>query len=185
MIKQGAREERRQSIHKLEIEKNLVFHPKKDRSKSIPTINMNLRLQALKDMKEDLLMRKCKVLDEIADNEYELRVQINEFNYNDIKRRILPKPIMVQIQYPELKKRKQYLESNDAEEEKDAVNMSNNFRSDSNPIPMSIMPPPNRPAYKMMFTYKYKTPYDDLVIEEENKFPEVEKPLISVPESNM
>jgi hypothetical protein len=28
-IKNGAREERRQSIHKLEMEKNLMFHPKK------------------------------------------------------------------------------------------------------------------------------------------------------------
>lgn len=44
MIKQGARDERRLSIHKLEKEKNLSFHPKKDRSKSIPTININLRL---------------------------------------------------------------------------------------------------------------------------------------------
>jgi len=55
-IKNEAREERRQSIHKLEMEKKVVFHPKKARSSSIPTINMNLRLKALKDMKEDLLM---------------------------------------------------------------------------------------------------------------------------------
>ena len=89
MIKQGARDSRRQSIHKIEIEKNLVFHPKRDRSKSIPTINMNLRLQALKDMKEDLLMRRCKIQDEIGEDEIELKVAINEYNYNDIRRDIM------------------------------------------------------------------------------------------------
>jgi hypothetical protein len=57
-IKNAHREQRRQSIHKLENEKNLQFHPKKDRSKSIPSINMNMRLEALRDMKEDLLMRR-------------------------------------------------------------------------------------------------------------------------------
>jgi len=65
MIKNCAKEDRRQSIQKLEMEKNLQFHPKKDRSKSIPTININLRLEALKEMKEDLLMRKCKISEEI------------------------------------------------------------------------------------------------------------------------
>ena len=64
-IKNGAREERRASIHKLEQEKNVQFHPKRDRSKSIPMINMNLRLLALKDMKEDLLMRRGRMGDEI------------------------------------------------------------------------------------------------------------------------
>lgn len=86
MIKQGAREERRQSIHKLELEKNLQFHPKRDRSKSIPTINMNLRLQALKDMKEDLLMRRCKISDEIDDQELEINVRSMEYNFNNINR---------------------------------------------------------------------------------------------------
>ena len=88
-IKNGAREERRQSIHKLEMEKNLMFHPKKDRSKSIPTINMNLRLKALKDMKEDLLMRKSKISDEIMENDLEVKVPVMEYNYNHIKREIM------------------------------------------------------------------------------------------------
>jgi hypothetical protein len=71
-IKNEAREVRRQSIHKLEIEKNLIFRPKKDRSKSIPTINMNLRLKALKHMKEDLLLRKSKIKDEISRDDLQL-----------------------------------------------------------------------------------------------------------------
>lgn len=88
------------------MEKNLVFHPKRDRSKSIPTINnMNLRLQALKDMKEDLLLRKCKVSDEIDENEFELKVPVLEYNFNDIKRKIMHRPLIMQVIKPELKKR--------------------------------------------------------------------------------
>ena len=68
-IKNGVREERRQSIIKLEQEKNLNFHPKKDRSKSIPIINMNIRLKALKEMKEEILMKKSKIADEFNDDE--------------------------------------------------------------------------------------------------------------------
>lgn len=75
-IKNEARENRRQSIHKLELEKNLIFHPKKDRSKSIPTINMNLRLKALKHMKEDLLLRKSKIQDEIGKDDFEIDVRV-------------------------------------------------------------------------------------------------------------
>jgi hypothetical protein len=68
-IKNGVREERRQSIIKLEMEKNLNFHPKKDRSKSIPIINMNIRLKALKEMKEEILMKKSKIAEEINDED--------------------------------------------------------------------------------------------------------------------
>lgn len=96
-IKNGAREDRRQSIHKLEIEKNLQFHPKKDRSKSIPTINMNLRLEALKDIKEDLLMRKSKISDEIKPEEEILLPPVMEYNYNDIRRYIMAEPIIVPV----------------------------------------------------------------------------------------
>ena len=117
MIKQGAREERRKSIHKLELEKNLSFHPKRDRSKSIPTINMNLRLQALKDMKEDLLLRRCKILDEIEKDELELKIPIKTYNFNNIKRKILYQPIMVpEVIEPPKKRRGSSL--NYSEEEK-------------------------------------------------------------------
>jgi len=45
---------------------------------------MNLRLEALNDMKEDLLMRKCKISDEIKSDELEMVVRVLEYNYNDI-----------------------------------------------------------------------------------------------------
>ena len=51
-------------------DKNIVFNPEKGRSKSIPTINMNYRIEALKDLKEDLIMRKDKVGNEIDQDEY-------------------------------------------------------------------------------------------------------------------
>lgn len=88
-IKNGVREERRASIHKLEQEKNIAFHPKRDRSKSIPIINMNLRLKSLKEMKEDMLMKKSRVGDEVNSHDLELRVPILEYNFNDIGRKIL------------------------------------------------------------------------------------------------
>lgn len=77
---------------------------------------MNLRLQALKDMKEDLLMRKCKISNEIEDHELELRIPVMEYNFNDIKRRIMPQPLIMQlIQQPEPKRR---IHSSQLEEEK-------------------------------------------------------------------
>ena len=68
------------------MEKNLIFHPKKDRSKSIPTINMNLRLKALKDMKEDLLIRRSKISEEIVPDELAIEVPRMLYNFNYIKR---------------------------------------------------------------------------------------------------
>jgi hypothetical protein len=68
---------------------------------------MNLRLQALKDMKEDLMMRRCKILDEIEDEDVELKIPINNYNFNDIKRKILPQPIIVPEIIALLKKRKE------------------------------------------------------------------------------
>lgn len=113
-IKNEAREVRRQSIHKLEIEKNLIFRPKKDRSKSIPTINMNLRLKALKHMKEDLLLRRSKIKDEISKDDYELLVRIQPYSYNDINREIMAEPEMKEIEVLARKKRLQ-IDGNAAE----------------------------------------------------------------------
>ena len=96
---------RRQSIHKLEIEKNLIFRPKKDRSKSIPTINMNLRLKALKHMKEDLLLRRSQIKDEISKDDYELVIRVQPYCYNDIKREIMLEPETQQVEVPIRKKR--------------------------------------------------------------------------------
>ena len=97
-IKNGAREERRASIHKLEMEKNIAFHPKRDRSKSIPVVNMNLRLKSLKDMKEDMLIKKSRVGGEIIPSDYEPRALINEYNSNAMDRQIIGKPYRLLIQ---------------------------------------------------------------------------------------
>ena len=87
------------------MEKNLQFHPKKDRSKSIPTINMNLRLEALKDMKEDLLLHRCKISEEIDENDVEVVLPVLGYNFNDIKRKIMPQPRYVQEPVPKINKR--------------------------------------------------------------------------------
>ena len=100
-IKNEAREERRQSIIKLEQEKNLNFHPKRDRSKSIPIINMNIRLKALKEMKEEILMKKSKIAEEINDEDISCKVPVMFYNHNDIRRDILHKPFQILIK-PEI-----------------------------------------------------------------------------------
>ena len=53
-IKNEAREQRRNSIHKLEMEKNVIFRPKHSRSKSIPISNANMKLKVLKEIKDEL-----------------------------------------------------------------------------------------------------------------------------------
>ena len=65
------------------------FHPKKDRSKSIPIIDMNIRLKALKEMKEEILMKKSKIADEINDDELNCQVPVLYYNHNNILRKIL------------------------------------------------------------------------------------------------
>jgi hypothetical protein len=105
------------------MEKNLIFHPKKDRSKSIPTINMNLRLKALKDMKEDLLIRRSKISEEIIPDEYAIEVPIMEYNYNDIKRSIMQEPkeeLFIPVQ------KKLRLQPDPAENQQMNPNMNNN-----------------------------------------------------------
>jgi len=61
---------------------------------------MNIRLEALKDMKEDLLMRRCKISDEVLDDELELKIPVMEYNYNDIKRSIMDKPQTIMVKKP-------------------------------------------------------------------------------------
>ncbi len=119
-IKNDAREERRQSIHILEKEKNVTFHPKKPRPSSIPTANMGMRLKVLKDIREDLLMQKSKVSDEIQDDELELDVRVNYMNHNDIQREIYDEPKYVDVAKESVHKRI----GDDAEEEKDQAPLS-------------------------------------------------------------
>jgi len=75
----------------------MLFHPKRDRSKSIPIINVNLRLKALKELKEDIQMKKNKVPHEIESTEEELIVPVLEYNYNYINREIMEHPIEKEI----------------------------------------------------------------------------------------
>jgi len=75
----------------------MSFHPKRDRSKSIPIINVNLRLKALKELKEDIQMKKNKVPHEIESTEEELIVPVLEYNYNCINREIMEHPIEKEI----------------------------------------------------------------------------------------
>jgi len=58
---------------------------------------MNLRIEALRDMKEDLMIRNSKVSGEIEVKEYQLLVPILEYNYNDINREILVEPVNVPV----------------------------------------------------------------------------------------
>lgn len=39
-------------------------------------------------------MRRCKILDEINDEELEIKIPTNEYNFNDINRKIMLKPIV-------------------------------------------------------------------------------------------
>lgn len=71
----------------------MSFHPKRDRSKSIPIINVNLRLKALKEIKDDIQMKKNKVPREIEKTEEELIVPVLEYSYNHISREIMDHPI--------------------------------------------------------------------------------------------
>jgi L-lysine 2,3-aminomutase len=75
----------------------MSFHPKRDRSKSIPIINVNLRLKALKELKEDIQMKKNKVPREIENAEEELIVPVLEYSYNHIDREIMDHPIEKEI----------------------------------------------------------------------------------------
>ena len=59
-IKNEVKEQRRNSIHKLEQEKNLIIRPKHNRSKSIPINHVNMKLKVLKEIKEELLVKECK-----------------------------------------------------------------------------------------------------------------------------
>lgn len=76
---------------------------------------MNLRLQALKDMKEDLLMRRGRIQDEIEEDENEIKIPINEYSYNDINRHIMLKPIVQTVYLEKLKKRNPFPSGQDEE----------------------------------------------------------------------
>ena len=52
---------------------------------------MNIRLKALKEMKEEILMKKSKIADEINDEDTISVVPVLFYNHNSIYREILKK----------------------------------------------------------------------------------------------
>ena len=50
---------------------------------------MNIRLKALKEMKEEILMKKSKIAEEINDDELNCQVPVLYYNHNNILRKIL------------------------------------------------------------------------------------------------
>ena len=58
---------------------------------------MNIRLKALKEMKEEILMKKSKIADEINDEDIKCFVPVLFYNHNDIYRDILSKPAEIYI----------------------------------------------------------------------------------------
>mmetsp|Transcript_5822 Transcript_5822/g.9309 ORF Transcript_5822/g.9309 Transcript_5822/m.9309 type:complete len:89 (+) Transcript_5822:586-852(+) len=81
---------------------------------------MGMRLKVLKDIREDLLMQKSKVSDEIQEDEMELDVRVNYINHNDIKREIYDEPKYVDVEKDSLHKRI----GDETEEEKDGAPQS-------------------------------------------------------------
>lgn len=61
-------------------------------------------------MKEDLLLKRSKIKDEITKDDYEVQVKVQPFCYNDINRKIMEKPEMVEVRIPAPKKRLQNYE---------------------------------------------------------------------------
>lgn len=113
-------------------------------------------------MKEDLLMRRCKILDEINDDELEIKIPTNELNSNDIYRKIMLKPIVQTIFPDKLKKRNPYLaENEDVEESKDNRSGSHNFE-----LCGFMQDRQQHPYFKTVYSYKYKTEYGPIEDEE-------------------
>ena len=74
------------------MEKNLNFRPKRDRSKSIPISNNNMKLKVLKEIKDELMMKECQAANEFFSGDYEIKVPVHEYSYNDINREIWNQP---------------------------------------------------------------------------------------------
>jgi hypothetical protein len=68
---------------------------------------MNIRLKALKEMKEEILMKKSKIADEINDDEVACEVPVLFYNHNNIHRKILEEPIELIID-PQIPKKRKY-----------------------------------------------------------------------------
>lgn len=58
---------------------------------------MNIRLKALKEMKEEILMKKSKIADEFNDENLSCFVPVLYYNHNCIQRDILGKPMEIYL----------------------------------------------------------------------------------------
>jgi len=128
-------------------------------------------------MKEDLLMRRCKISDEIGDEELELQVPCMEYNFNNINRQIMLKPMIMPITVPERKKRNPFSslrnsggDNNVIEEEHKSNSRSFRDGSGSHGEHSSSLNDQNaQPKFKMVYTFKYITTYFNIIQEEEEK----------------
>lgn len=135
----------------------MLFHPKRDRSKSIPIINVNLRLKALKELKEDIQMKKNKVPHEIESTEEELIVPVLEYNYNYINREIMEHPIEKEI-IP--MKPKQRVSQQDVDDDNEFMIPNESLPESNQDKYVSLIPKKDYLPYKKIIRcYKYKTSY--------------------------
>ena len=58
---------------------------------------MNIRLKALKEMKEEILMKKSKIADEFNEEDFSCFVPVLFYNHNSIQRDILGKPLEIYL----------------------------------------------------------------------------------------
>lgn len=58
---------------------------------------MNFRLKALKEMKEEILLKKSKIANEVNDKDVNCFVPVLYYNHNSIYRDILEKPIEIYV----------------------------------------------------------------------------------------
>ena len=72
-------------------------------------------------MKEDLLMRRGKISDEIDKEELELQVPVMEYNFNDIKRDLVEKPYIETV-VPEILPKRYKPDPDSNEESKNIEN---------------------------------------------------------------
>lgn len=66
----------------------------------------------MKHMKEDLLLRRSQIKDEINKDDYELLVKVQPYCYNDIKREIMEKPEMKMVEIKARRRRLPNCQSN-------------------------------------------------------------------------
>jgi hypothetical protein len=97
-IKDEARQERRNSIHKLEMEKNLNIRPQRSRSVSLGGAAQQIKV--LKVIKDALFDKELQNVREFHQGDFEIKVPTKEYSYNDMNREILSSPQNLPFQPP-------------------------------------------------------------------------------------